>query len=163
MDAKIILKRDNADVKKPLHLKSNVFLLYAPRKIKTEPMDFQRINSGILVFIPKNANGFVTSKFREDKINEICTREQRLWVEVILSFTYRKTKGPCSRVFCSRTRTFTISAMKRQGKLKRRPGKKARKSYRGRKTRQIGGFLNAMTSPMQVETLLTKEQSFHLE
>lgn len=83
MDAKIILKRDNADVKKHLHLKSNVFLLYAPRKIKIEPMDFQRINSGILVFIPKNANGFVTSKFREDKINEICTREQRLWVEII--------------------------------------------------------------------------------
>ena len=53
MDAKIILKRDSADVKKPLHLKSNVFLLYAPRKIKIEPMDFQRINSGILVFIPK--------------------------------------------------------------------------------------------------------------
>ena len=53
--------------------------------------------------------------------------------------------------------------MKRQGKLKRRPEKKARKSYRGRKTRQIGGFLNTMTSPMQVETLLTKKQSFHLE
>lgn len=44
--------------------------------------------------------------------------------------------------------------MKRQRKLKRRPGKKARKSYRGRKTRQIGGFLNNMTSPMQVETLI---------
>ena len=83
MDAKIILKSDSADVKNPLHLKNNVFLLYARRKIKIEPMAFQRIDSGILAFVPKNANGFVTSKVRENKINEVCTREQCLWVEIV--------------------------------------------------------------------------------
>ena len=40
------------------------FLLYAPRNIKVEPTAFQRIDSGILAFIPENKRGFVTSKLR---------------------------------------------------------------------------------------------------
>ena len=46
-------------------------------------MASQSIDSVILAFIPKNGSGFVTSKFREDKINEICIREQHLWVEIV--------------------------------------------------------------------------------
>lgn len=43
MDEKIILKRNSANV-----------MLYAPRNIKVEPTEFQRIDSEILAFIPKN-------------------------------------------------------------------------------------------------------------
>ena len=78
MDEKIILKRDSTNLKKPYHLKNNVFLLYAPRNIKVKPTEFQRIDSGILGFIPENTRGFVTSKFRVDKINEIWNGNQRL-------------------------------------------------------------------------------------
>ena len=82
MDGKIILKRESGNLKKPFHLKNNVFLLYAPRNIKLEPTEFQRIDSGILAFIPENTRGFVTSKFRKDEINEICNGKC-LWVEIL--------------------------------------------------------------------------------
>ena len=67
MDEKIILKRDSADVKKPFHVKNNIFLLYAPRNVNTEPMN------------PETVRGFLTSKFRER--NEVCI--QRLWVKIL--------------------------------------------------------------------------------
>ena len=37
----------------------------------------------ILAFIAKYSRGFVTSKFREDEINEIYSGEQRMWVEML--------------------------------------------------------------------------------
>ena len=37
----------------------------------------------ILAFIAKYSCGFVTSKFREDEINEIYSGEQRMWVEML--------------------------------------------------------------------------------
>ena len=73
MEDNIILKKDSKN------LKRNFFMLYAPRNIKIEPTEFQRNNSGVLVFIPKNGLSFVTSKYREDEIIEISNREQRLW------------------------------------------------------------------------------------
>lgn len=41
--------------------------------------------------------------------------------------------------------------------------KQKKKFYHGRKKRQLGGFLIAMTSPMQIETLLTKQPKLHQE
>ena len=83
MDDKVILKKDSKNLKKPFYLKRNIFMLYTLRNITIEPTEFERINSGILAFIPKNGCGFVTSKFREDEIIEISNGEQRLWVEII--------------------------------------------------------------------------------
>ena len=37
MDAKIILKSDSADIKKPLHLKNNVFCFMHGEKLKFSP------------------------------------------------------------------------------------------------------------------------------
>lgn len=73
MEDNIILKKDSKN------LNRNFFMLYAPRNIKIEPTEFQRIDSGVLAFIPKNGRGFVTSKYREDEIIEISNIEQRLW------------------------------------------------------------------------------------
>ena len=41
-----------------------------------------KIDSRILSFIPKNVQSFLTLKFREDRINEIWSKEQHLWVEI---------------------------------------------------------------------------------
>ena len=72
MDEKVILKRDIANLKRPFYLKDNIFLLYAPRNIKIEPMlNIEPILS------------FLTSKFREDKTNGIWSGEQCLWVEIL--------------------------------------------------------------------------------
>lgn len=83
MDEKIISKRDSANHVKPFHLRDNVFLLYGPRNIKIESMECTKTDSGIIAFIPKNVQSFLSSKFREDKINEIWSREQRLLVEIL--------------------------------------------------------------------------------
>ena len=39
MDEKIIFKKDSSNIKKPYHLKNNVFLLYPPRNVKIEPAE----------------------------------------------------------------------------------------------------------------------------
>ena len=64
-------------------MKNNVFLLFALRNIKVEPTEFQQIGSEILAFMTENARGFVTSKFRENEINEIWNGNQRLYVKIL--------------------------------------------------------------------------------
>ena len=111
MDEKIIFKRDSSNIKKPYHLKNNVFLLYAPRNVKIEPAEFRRIDSGILTFIPNNSRDFITSKVRENEINETGSGEQRLRVEILNKsgeFPIEIKKGCVLGFFCSRTRTFGI-------------------------------------------------------
>ena len=66
----IILKRSQANVKKPKHLKKNVFILYSPRTVKIEPATSKRIDTEIIVSLPKNSKGFVTSIFRRDESSE---------------------------------------------------------------------------------------------
>ena len=42
-----------------------------------------KTDTEMVVFLPKNSKGFVTFIFRGDKINEICGRKQRLWIEML--------------------------------------------------------------------------------
>ena len=42
-----------------------------------------RIDTEMVVFLPSNWKGFVTSIFRGDEINEICSQKQRLWIEIL--------------------------------------------------------------------------------
>ena len=66
-------------------------------------MEFGKIDSGILAFIPKNSRSFITSKFREDEINEIYNGNQRLWVEILnksCEFPIKMKKRLCFRIFC---------------------------------------------------------------
>ena len=86
----IILKQSQANVKKPEHLKKNVFILYSPRTIKIEPATSMRIDTEIIVSLTKNSKGFVTSIFRGDEINEFNSEQQRLWVEILNKF-YEET------------------------------------------------------------------------
>lgn len=82
MKDNIVLRTDNKNVKKPYPLKSNIFLLYTPRNI-IDPMEYGRQDPDVVVFMPKNSRGFLTSKFGEDEIEQICNIEQRLWVGIL--------------------------------------------------------------------------------
>ena len=42
-----------------------------------------KFDAEIVVFIPQNSKGFVASIFRGDKINEIYSEKQRLWIEIL--------------------------------------------------------------------------------
>ena len=42
-----------------------------------------KLDTEIVVFLPKNSKGFVTSMFRGDEINEICGEKQHLWIEIL--------------------------------------------------------------------------------
>ena len=61
--------------------KNYVFLLYAPRNIKIGPMQYERQDTDGVVSLPKNYQGFFTSKFRADKIEQVSHNKQRLWIE----------------------------------------------------------------------------------
>ena len=54
-----------------MHLKKNIFIIYCPRAVKTQPATSKKVDTEIVVFLPQNAKGYVTSIFRGDEINEI--------------------------------------------------------------------------------------------
>ena len=135
MDDKVIPKKDSKNLKKPFPLKRNVFMLYAPRNIAIEPTEFKRIDSEIVTFTPKNGRGFVTSKFREEKIIEISNGEQRLWVEITnrsCASPIEIPKGCVLGFFVAEPEHLQLQYETQQRKLKR-PRKKGRKPYCGRK------------------------------
>ena len=85
----IIFKRAHGRIKKPTHINSNVFILYAPTKITIKPASSHTIDIEVIVLLPDNSNGFVTSKFRGDEIHKFDARKQRLWIEISnKSFTF---------------------------------------------------------------------------
>ena len=86
----IFFKRSQEKIKKPKHLKNNVFVIYSPRAVKIEPATSTKIDTEIIVSLPKKSKGFITSIFREEEINEFSSNQQRLWVE-ILNKSYEET------------------------------------------------------------------------
>ena len=58
-------------------------MLYSPRQFKIEPASCRKIDTKLTAFLPTNSKGFLTSKFRGDKINELFHGKHRLWVEII--------------------------------------------------------------------------------
>ena len=71
-------------------MKNNVFVIYSPRAVKIEPATSTKIDTEIIVSLPKKSKGFITSIFREEEINEFSSDQQRLWVE-ILNKSYEET------------------------------------------------------------------------
>ena len=66
-----------------MHLKNGVFLIYAPRQLKTSPMQFERYNIQITVILPKNPHGYFTSKFKTDEIEQVCGDTERIWIGIL--------------------------------------------------------------------------------
>ena len=83
MEAKIIFERDSKSVKNAMNIQKNDFLLYSPRKISTELATNEKIDTEIVASLPRNSRGYVTSKFRTDKINELFYGKHHLLVEIL--------------------------------------------------------------------------------
>lgn len=79
MKSTIVFKRDIKNIKKPLHLKNCMFLFYAPGKIKISSIQFERYTA----ILPENSQGYFTSKFRTDEIEEVCSNEQSIWIGIL--------------------------------------------------------------------------------
>ena len=56
-----------------------MFLFYAPGKIKISSIQFERYT----VILPENSQGYFTSKFRTDEIEEVCSNEQSIWIGIL--------------------------------------------------------------------------------
>ena len=88
MDGKIIFEKDRSLVKNSKHLQNNVFLLYSPRALNQhfESATYRKINTEVTAFLPENSKGFLTSIFRENKIDELFYGKHRLCLEILKIF-----------------------------------------------------------------------------
>ena len=83
MKESIVFRRDSKNVNKPFHLKDYVFLLFAPRNVKISPIQCERQDTDVVVSLPENSQGYLTSKFRTDEIEQISCNKQRLWIGIL--------------------------------------------------------------------------------
>ena len=80
---KIIFKKSSWRVKEPRHLKKNIFIIYSSRTVKIETAASIKIDTELILLLPQNSKGFITSIFGGDEINKFCTEKQRLWIEIL--------------------------------------------------------------------------------
>lgn len=84
----IIFKRTSNKVKKPEHLAKNIFLLYSPRKFIIELAGLAKIDTEIIVLLPKKWKGFVTSKFRGEEIYEFINIVDRNIKQIVRRYPW---------------------------------------------------------------------------
>ena len=63
--------------------KNEVFLFFAPKKLKISSMQFERYYTKIRVISPKKIYGYFTSKFKTDKTETISSNQQRIWIGIL--------------------------------------------------------------------------------
>ena len=80
---KIVFEIDAPGVKKPYHLKNNVFIIYSPRTITIDMASCIKIDTNVILHLPKKTKAFITSKFRGQKTYEINKKKSRLWIEIL--------------------------------------------------------------------------------
>ena len=75
-------------MKNSKHLQNNVFVLYSPRVLNQhfEPVTYRKINTEVTARLPENSKGFLTSIFRENKIDELFYGKHRLCLEILKNF-----------------------------------------------------------------------------
>ena len=83
MGSAIEFKRDRKGVKKQLHLKNCVFLIYATKKLTPSPFQFNRYDTEVTVTLPKDSRGNFTSKFKTDKIEHIFDSKRKIWMGIL--------------------------------------------------------------------------------
>ena len=79
----IKFKRDNKNIKNPLHLKNGVFLICTPRKLTFPPIQFNRCDTEVTVTLPKDSYGYFSSKFKTVETEQISSNLQRICIVVI--------------------------------------------------------------------------------
>ena len=80
---KIVFKKTSKTVKYSTHLQRNVFVIYSPKVVNVELASYVKIDTGLVLSLPQNSKGFVTSIFRGDEIIEFNTDKERLLVEIL--------------------------------------------------------------------------------
>ena len=86
----IIFQKNKSIYQKSRTFEKKIFIVYSPRTVRIEPAICSRIGTELVLFLPKNSKGFITSIFGGDEINEFCSEKQRLWIE-ILNKSFRET------------------------------------------------------------------------
>ena len=54
-----------------------------PRTVKIEAATIIKIDKELVLLLPQNSKGFITSIFQRDEIDEICSEKQRLRIEIL--------------------------------------------------------------------------------
>ena len=80
---KVILKSDKFNLKKPQHLKKNVYVLYSLKTVIVETANSRIINTNIISKLPLKAKAFVATRFRGQDIQEIDKQKQRPWITIL--------------------------------------------------------------------------------
>ena len=81
-----IFKKSSRRIKNLKQLKGNIFIIYSPGIVKIEPDTCAKVDTELVILLPRNSKGFITSVFWGDKIGEFCSKKQRLWVELLNKF-----------------------------------------------------------------------------
>ena len=131
--------RDSKNVKKPMHLKNGMFLIYAPRRTEISPMQFERNDIEVTVILPEHYPGYFTSKFKLDKIETVTGNQQRIWIGNLnrsLTETTVIQKTDLLYFLCWNKTKRSTSNMRQQQRKTR-----TRRRYRKKRV-QSGGVLN---------------------
>ena len=145
----VTFKLDGPRIKRPQHLKDNVFVICSAKTLVIEPADSTKIEAGIVLHLPKEAKAFIASKFRSQDIYEVNKQKSRLWIEILNSSYFEKLK----RKIKTPLGFFVIEPEKLKSKYetKKKPKKqtglpnnwyKTWKMYWQKIRSQTGGFLN---------------------
>ena len=110
MRPSITFKRDMKSIKKPLHLKNRVFVIYAPKKLTFSPMRFDRYNKEITVSLPKDSRGYFTSKYKTDEIEQVSSNPQRIRIGVI-------NKSLVDNIVIKKGKVFGLFVLELKGKI----------------------------------------------
>ena len=146
----IVSEIDGPWIKKPYHLKNNVFPIYSPRIITIDTASSIKIDTNIILHLPKKARAFITSKFRGEEIYEVNKEKTRLWIEILNTsytedFEIKKKTSLGVLIIKSENLKFKYAKKKRPKKAKGLPKnwEQTWKSYwKKKKKSPKGGFLN---------------------
>ena len=141
------LKADKVKLKKPEHLKNNVFEIYSPKIIVIETANTASVDTELILKLPSGAKAFLTSKFKGKKIHEL-TGNKSLWITVRNESYFDKlTIKKCERLGYLVVQPEGLKIQYEAKKVSRKniylqTGKKRGKATGKRRWKQKGGFLN---------------------
>ena len=146
----VIFERDNQRVKKSQNLQKNIFfIIYSPKTVTVETANCVKIDTSIILNLPKKAKAFITWKFREHKIYEINNEKRCLWIEVLnTSYTedlkIKKNSILGFLVFEPENLKFKYAIKKKtkRGKGLPKNWEQTWRTYWKKRSLRIGGFLN---------------------
>ena len=123
------------------------FILHSSRAVTVEQATCSKIDTNITLILPKNSNGFVTSKFREEEIFEVVVETQRLWIEILnksyIEHIQIKKCPPLGFIVIEPDNLdFKHETKKTKNKRKSKRQHKKLWTVGSKRKRQRGGFLN---------------------